>query len=75
MTAFAPKIEVARPQDRSQLIDALLNIPGGVTMTPGATCVGDEVLVTYATQTRKLSEHQLFSVRLKIFPIDWFYRE
>ena len=26
-------------------------------------------------QTRKLSEHQLFTVRLKIFPIDWLYRE
>ena len=51
------------------------NIPGGVTMTPGATFVDDEVLVTFATQTRKLSEQQLYSVRLKIFPVDWFYKE
>jgi len=50
-----------------QNIKNIENIPGGASMTPGATFVGDEVLVTYATQTRKLSERQLFSIRLKIY--------
>ena len=44
----------------------------GATSTPAVTFVGDEALLTYNTQPYKLSQRELYSVRLKIIPIHWF---
>jgi hypothetical protein len=42
---------------------------------PALTFVGDKALLTYNTQPGRLSERQSYSIRLKIDPIDWFYRQ
>ena len=46
----------------------------GASSTPAVTFLGDKALVNYNTQERKLSEHARYEIRLKIIPIDWFYR-
>ena len=48
--------------------------PGGASMTPAVTFLGDEAFVTYATQKEKLRKQERFSVRLKIIPVNWFYQ-
>lgn len=53
----------------------LENRPASSHMSAAVTFVGDKALVTYATQNKKLTEHSKFSVRLKIIPVDWFYRK
>ena len=45
----------------------------GSTSTPAVTFLGNEALVSYYTQGKRLPEHEKFNVRLKIIPIDWFY--
>ena len=47
----------------------------GASSTPAVTFVGDEALLTYNTQPYALSKRELYSVRLKIIPIDWFRAE
>jgi len=39
------------------------------------TFVGDEALLTYTTQPHAFSKRELYSIRLKIIPIDWFRSE
>ena len=47
----------------------------GASSTPALTFVGDEALLTYNTQPARFSGRQLYSIRLKIIPVDWFYRQ
>ena len=47
----------------------------GASSTPAITFVGGEALLTYNTQPYALSKRELYSVRLKIIPIDWFRSE
>ena len=47
--------------------------PGGASFSAAVTFVGDEALLTYATQAEPLPERERFGVRLKIVPVDWFY--
>jgi len=71
-------LTVAISKDEGQTWQNIKNIEDrrpGASSTPALTFVGDEALVTYNTQPRKLRERQLYSIRLKIFPIDWFYRQ
>ena len=46
----------------------------GASSTPAVTFLGDEALVNYNTQALRMPEHEKFEIRLKIIPIDWFYR-
>ena len=47
---------------------------GGASLTPAVTFLGDEALLTYASQAVRHPLYQKYDVRLKIIPIDWFYR-
>ncbi|MBO50764.1 MAG: hypothetical protein CMJ69_08250 [Planctomycetaceae bacterium] len=47
----------------------------GASSTPAVTFVGKKALLTYNTQPFALAKRELYSVRLKIIPIDWFRRK
>ena len=47
----------------------------GASSTPAITFVGDEALLTFNTQPYALSKRELYSIRLKTIPIDWFRSE
>ena len=56
-------------------IKTIENRNPGVSSTPAVTFFGDKTLPTYDTQLYKLSRRQLYPIRLKIIPIDWFRNE
>ena len=71
------KLSAAISRDDGETWDHLKDLerrPGGASLTPAVTFLGDEALLTYATQAVRQPLYEKYDIRLKIIPIDWFYR-
>ena len=78
---FGPRnpLTAAVSRDEGKTWENIKNIEDrrpGASSTPAVTFLGDEALLIYNTQPLRFTDEQcLYSIRLKIFPIDWFYRQ